>query len=109
VREHGVMLSALVHHRGNMIDVGKGFFNLSVDIGRLNPKADDVTRTVFLGRPPALQPSRKWTRSQTSHKSILPSFPDGPSSTHAGPRHGEPPRSDLGQTGHRIWDWVGRA
>jgi hypothetical protein len=50
VREHAVMLSALVHHKGNVVDVGKGFFTLSVDMGRLDPKADDVTRTVFLGR-----------------------------------------------------------
>lgn len=25
VREHDVMLSALVHHKGNVLDVGKGF------------------------------------------------------------------------------------
>jgi hypothetical protein len=50
VREYGVMLSALVHHKGNVLDVGKGFFILSADMGRLDPKADDVTRTVFLGR-----------------------------------------------------------
>ena len=50
VRERGVMLSALVHHKGNMLDVGKGFFTLAVDMGRLDPQADDVMRTWFLGR-----------------------------------------------------------
>jgi hypothetical protein len=32
------MLSALVHHKGNMLDVGKGFFTLAADMGRLDPK-----------------------------------------------------------------------
>ncbi|MDX6299607.1 MAG: hypothetical protein QOF53_821, partial [Nocardioidaceae bacterium] len=50
VREHGVMLSALVHHRGNVVDVGKGFFTLAIDMGRLGPKVDDVQRTLFLGK-----------------------------------------------------------
>jgi hypothetical protein len=50
VREHGVMLSALVHHKGNVVDVGKGFFTLAVDLGRLEPKADDVARILFLGQ-----------------------------------------------------------
>lgn len=50
VREHGVMLTALVHHKGNVLDVGKGFFTLAVDLGRLEPKADGVTRTLFLSR-----------------------------------------------------------
>ena len=50
VREHGVMLSALVHHKGNVLDVGKGFFTLAVDMGRLPTKADDVDRTLFLGQ-----------------------------------------------------------
>lgn len=50
VHEHDVMLSALVHHKGNVLDVGKGFFTLSSDMGRLDRRADDVTRTVFLGR-----------------------------------------------------------
>jgi hypothetical protein len=36
--------------KGNVLDVGKGFFTLSADMGRLDVKADDVTRTVFLGR-----------------------------------------------------------
>lgn len=50
VREHGVMLSALVHHKGNVADVGKGFFTLAVDLGRLEPKADDPARALFLGQ-----------------------------------------------------------
>jgi len=33
-----------------VLDVGKGFFMLSADMGRLDGKADDVTRTVFLDR-----------------------------------------------------------
>src|SRR3954453_23959486 len=50
VREHGVMLSALVHHKGNVLDVGKGFFTLAVDLGRLEANADGVTRAAFLGK-----------------------------------------------------------
>lgn len=50
MRERGVMLSTLVHHKGNVLDVGKGFFTLAVEMGRLEPKADDVARAVFLGR-----------------------------------------------------------
>jgi hypothetical protein len=33
-----------------VVDVGKGFFTLAIDMGRLGPKVDDVQRTLFLGK-----------------------------------------------------------
>src|SRR4051794_18954880 len=49
VREHDVMLSALVHHKGRPMDVGTGFYGLAIEIGRLDPKANKDMRYIFLG------------------------------------------------------------
>jgi hypothetical protein len=50
VRQHDVMLSALVHRKGKRMEVGGGFYVAAIQMGRLKPNANKDDRLVFLGK-----------------------------------------------------------